>query len=216
MHSHAGASARQEARARREARERRVRARHPRIGGLILALTNEPTSTIAWDIGARAEEEVGEVLDAIEGVRALHDRIRPGATKANLDHVVVTPAAVVVIDTKRYTGRIDASRSELRVAGRDRTKLVAAVSEQVAAVQQIVGAEVPVQGRICFVNGDFSLVSAKVVRGIRINTLRGLRRALEKQAAADRLLDVDAIADQLDLQLTPAVRSDDARATHTG
>ncbi|WP_197984174.1 hypothetical protein [Aeromicrobium sp. CFBP 8757] len=47
-----GASARREFERRRDGRERRVRARHPRIGSFMLAVSDEPQSTAAWNTGA--------------------------------------------------------------------------------------------------------------------------------------------------------------------
>src|SRR5687768_14596989 len=44
-----GASARREFDRRRHARQQRVRARNPKLGGLILALSEEPQSTTAWN-----------------------------------------------------------------------------------------------------------------------------------------------------------------------
>ncbi len=41
-----------------------------------------------------------------EGLGVLHDRRIPGS-KANIDHIVVGPAGVFAIDTKRYTGKIE-------------------------------------------------------------------------------------------------------------
>ncbi|HSU74990.1 MAG TPA: NERD domain-containing protein, partial [Terrabacter sp.] len=48
----AGGSARREYERRRDARDQRVRERFPRIGGFLLAVTDEPQSTRAWDTGA--------------------------------------------------------------------------------------------------------------------------------------------------------------------
>nr|WP_284289233.1 hypothetical protein [Angustibacter aerolatus] len=52
----AGASARREHERRSAKREARIRADHPRLGGVILALTDDPQSTTAWAVGARGEE----------------------------------------------------------------------------------------------------------------------------------------------------------------
>jgi hypothetical protein len=49
----AGASARQEYERRVAKREQRIREAHPRIGGFLLAVTDEPQSTTAWQRGAR-------------------------------------------------------------------------------------------------------------------------------------------------------------------
>ena len=64
-----------------------------------------PSSTTwaAWAIGARGEEKLAEALDSS---LALHDRRVPG-TKGNLDHIVVAPAGVFVVDAKHLQGRIE-------------------------------------------------------------------------------------------------------------
>lgn len=72
-------------------------------GGVVLALTDEPQSTRAWAVGAWGEAKLAEALD---GFTVLHDRCVPG-TNRNIDHVVVAPAGVFVVDAKRYEGRIE-------------------------------------------------------------------------------------------------------------
>src|SRR5690349_18849625 len=54
-----GGSARREFKRRQRARQDRVRAKHPKLGGLILALSDDPQSTRAWDVGAAGEERLG-------------------------------------------------------------------------------------------------------------------------------------------------------------
>lgn len=74
-----GASARREHERRRAKREANVRAKHPRIGGLILALQPDPQSTTAWATGAEGKEKFGARLNAVvsDHVRVLHDRRIP-------------------------------------------------------------------------------------------------------------------------------------------
>jgi hypothetical protein len=55
----AGASARREFERRVVKREQRIRERHPELGGLFLALSDDPQSTTAWQRGALA----GRVAD---------------------------------------------------------------------------------------------------------------------------------------------------------
>jgi hypothetical protein len=102
----AGASARREYERRKAEGEARVRAEHPRLAGLILALGTERQSTKAWDTGALGEERLGNGLDrlASDHLRLLHDRRIPGS-KANIDHLAVTAGGVYVIDAKKYRGR---------------------------------------------------------------------------------------------------------------
>lgn len=176
----AGASARREFERRRAKREERIRSKHPKLGGLILALSDEPQSTRAWDAGAIGEERLGHGLERIEGdtVRLLHDRRIPGS-RANIDHVAVTPTGVYVIDAKRYAGKRPALRVEggilrprieiLTVGSRDQTKLVDGVLKQVELVRSILGDGPPVTGVLCFVDADWPLIGgAFTTRGVEV------------------------------------------------
>jgi hypothetical protein len=174
-----GASARREYERRKAKREARIREKHPKLGGLILAMTDEPQSTTAWDTGAVGEERVGQRLNelASDTMRVLHDRRIPG-TRANIDHIAVTLTGVYVIDPKRYKGRptlkveggILRPRTEkLLVGTRDCTTLVDGVLKQVGLVRTIVGDDVPVRGVLCFVDADWPLIGgAFTTRGVDI------------------------------------------------
>src|SRR3954463_5175566 len=76
----AGASAQREYERRKRSREEQIRTRHPKLGGLILALSDDPQSTRAWASGARGEVALGAELDrqSSESVAVLHDRRIPG------------------------------------------------------------------------------------------------------------------------------------------
>jgi hypothetical protein len=141
----AGASARREHERRVAKREERIRAKHPKFGGFILAVTDEPQSTRAWDVGSCGEVMLGKRLDALveHDVLVLHDRRIPG-TKANIDHIVVAPTGVFVIDAKKYKGRpnlkveggiLRPRVEKLIVGSRDCTKLVAGVTKQVELIR---------------------------------------------------------------------------------
>ena len=170
--STAGGSAQQEFDRRRAKREDRVRSKHKHLGGVILAITDEPQSTTAWARGAEGERLLGAGLDrlASSGVRVLHDRRRPG-TKANIDHLVVAASGVWVIDAKLYKGRVErrgvggwfSKEHRLFVGGRDRTKLLAGLDKQRAAVRVVLDSlgavDVPVHTALCFVDGDWPLLA---------------------------------------------------------
>lgn len=147
------------------------------MGGLILALTDEPQSTTAWARGARGEELLGRHLDALadRGVRPLHDRRIP-RTRANIDHLAVASSGVYVIDAKRYKGRptlrveggiLRPRTSKLMVGSRDCTKLVEGVHKQVALVREALDVaglgDVPVAGMLCFVDADWPLFGGSFV-----------------------------------------------------
>lgn len=163
----AGASARREFERRKAKREERIRAAHPKLGGLILALSNERQSTTAWAAGAAGEERLGKGLDGLasDTLRVLHDRRIP-RSRANIDHVAVTASGVYVIDAKKYRGRphlkIEGGLfrprvGRLLVGSRDCTKLVDGVLKQVEVVRGLLDIDVPVQGVLCFVDADWPL-----------------------------------------------------------
>lgn len=163
----AGSSARREYEHRSAAREARIRAKHPKAGGLLLALFDDPQSTTAWAIGAQGERRLADALAKVVGpeLRVLHDRRIP-RTRANIDHLVICPSGVYVVDAKQYKGR-PALRVEgglfrprvetLTVAGRDRSNLVDGVHRQVDLVREQIGPDWPIHGALCFVAADWPL-----------------------------------------------------------
>lgn len=104
--SRAGASARREYERRRAQDEQRLRQKWGRLGHVAVALSDEKQSTRAWATGAVGEERLGARLDrlASPSLAVLHDRRIPGS-RANIEHLAVTPSGIWVIDAKKYTGR---------------------------------------------------------------------------------------------------------------
>ena len=172
-----GASARREFERRKAKREERTRAKHPKLGGVILALSDDPQSTKAWDTGALGEERLGNRLNefASDSLRVLHDRRIPGS-RANIDHIAVAPSGVYVIDAKKYQGRpqlkieggfLRPRVEKLLVGNRDCTKLVDGVLKQVDIVRGIVGDDLPIHGVLCFVEADWPLIGGSfTTRGV--------------------------------------------------
>jgi hypothetical protein len=62
---------------------------------------------VAWGRGAAGERRTARLLAPLErhGWEALHDLAVPGS-RANLDHLVIGPGGVFVIDSKQYRGRL--------------------------------------------------------------------------------------------------------------
>lgn len=199
----AGASARREFERRKARRDQRVRARHPKLGGLLLAISDEPQSTAAWDIGALGEERLGKGLDALasDRLRMLHDRRIPRST-ANIDHLAVTSSGVYVIDAKKYRGRprlkieggILRPRVErLLVGSRDCTKLVDGVLKQVDVVRAMLDDDVAVHGVLCFVEAEWPLIGgAFTTRSVQVLWPKKLYPQLqaEGQLAADVIAEI--------------------------
>lgn len=199
----AGGSARREYERRKSAREERIRSNHPKLGGLILALTDEPQSTRAWEHGAVGEELLAARLQELpETARVLHDRRIPGS-RANIDHIVITPAGVWIIDAKRYKGKRPTLQVEgglirprlesLRIGGRDGTRLVNGVATQVERVgSAIVDPAVTVTGVLCFLEADWPLIGGDfTVDGIQVVWPRLLVKRITSATAAP--IDVDDV-----------------------
>ncbi|MFN8027121.1 MAG: nuclease-related domain-containing protein [Acidimicrobiia bacterium] len=182
-------------------REAETMRRHPRIGEFIVAMTDEPQSTKAWAKGARGERRVGVRLEQAVGKHGvvLHDRHIPGRT-SNIDHIVVGPAGVIVVDAKAYDGKVERRmvgplfhrQPRLYVAGRDRTNLTDGVFAQSKMIYEHLRREAPVMGALCLSGADWPTgTSPFVVHSVWV----GWARALGKVARKSRTLRDDEIGD---------------------
>jgi len=203
----AGGSAQREFDRRSQRREQQIRSRHPKLGGLILALSDDPSSTRVWAQGARGERIVGAALDELTGdhVEALHDRAmrRPNGrvSTANIDHIAVAAGGVWVIDAKTHRGALEVRRSgglfsprveKLYIGGRDKSGLLDGLAKQVAAVSAelaTVSAAVPVFGALCFIGTELPWFG-ETIGGVPLVGRRGLAKLLKRPgdlAAEDRV-----------------------------
>ena len=196
----AGGSARREYERRKASREARVKDRlGDRLGGVVVGVTSEPQSTRAWARGARGEEELADV----PGVTTLHDRRVPGIG-GNIDHIVIAPAGVFVVDAKRYEGLIRIRdkggllRTDLRlyVGRRDCSKLATEMDWQVATVERALASAAlavipPIIPVLCFVDGEWPLLRPpESFRGVRLEGTRSIRKLI----TSTQLLDGATIA----------------------
>jgi hypothetical protein len=184
-----GASAHREYRRRRGNREARVRQRHPRIGGLLLALAGSPQHERAFERGRLGEETVARALErrlARGPAVLLHDRRMPHSY-GNIDHLAVAARGVYVIDAKAIKGKVQvrpgrSGTSRLQVNGRTRDKLVLGLARQVDAVRGQLDAhghgDVPVTGALCFTEADFPLFGRTHVEGYLLRHPRLLAKEL--------------------------------------
>jgi hypothetical protein len=115
--------------------------------------------TLAWRRGAAGERRTARLLGPLErqGWAVLHDLAIPG-TQANIDHLVIGPGGVVVIDTKQYRGRLRldpdgllwhgrhlllATLRKLRWAADQADQVLGVADVQVLAIMAVHGASVP-------------------------------------------------------------------------
>lgn len=212
-HGVAGGSANREHLRRKAKDEAATREKWGRFGNIAVALTPERTSTRVWATGAEGEARVGARLDGIasDDIRVLHDRRIPGS-KANIDHIVVTPSGVWVIDTKRYQSGSPSLRVEggllrprvekLMVGGRDKSRLVDGVLWQVECVRKEVP-DTPVRGILCFVDSEWPLLASGFqVNGVEVLWPRKLVSRLTSPGAVG--IDVADVAQRLAAKFRPA------------
>ena len=201
----AGASAQREHDRRAAKREERVKERFGRrFGGLLLAVVDEPQSTRAWAQGALGERKLAEALAGVPDVVVLHDRKVPG-TRGNIDHLVIAPGGLFVIDAKRYKGRLQIRdkgglfRTEWRlyVGGRDCSHLAENMGWQVKAVETLLGSvdsQVAVTPVLCFLEVEWPLLFAtESFHGVRLASPRGLRKLATRTHALDAA-EIDKLA----------------------
>lgn len=93
------------------------------LGGCALAFFlcawwNPPALVENWQLGAWGEEATEKVLRPLEraGWVVMHDL---AAGRGNVDHVVVGPAGIFILDSKRLGGSVSVSQAEVTVSRLD-------------------------------------------------------------------------------------------------
>lgn len=173
----------------------------------------------SWQKGAVGERRLSERLhdEAGRGHLVILDDVQIPGSRANIDHIVVAPSGVFVVDAKNYKGRVTRKvegvlkwRTErLFVNGRNQTKLVDGMAKQVAAVHEALskgnGDRPAVMPVLCFLGEDnWPLFDAETtVNGVAIVGPRVLIKRLRKDGPLDGAART-RIARLLSMQLRPA------------
>jgi hypothetical protein len=111
-------------------------------------------SAALWEQGAVGEVAVAAALAALPaGWVVLHDLAWPGRQRANLDHVVIGPGGVFVVDAKNWSGRIEVRDHVLTQNGRRREEAVSSVTAAAIAVQALVS-PLDCSAVLCFVRAE--------------------------------------------------------------
>ncbi len=125
-------------------------------------------STRVWDEAAQGEAATATVLAGLPaGWTALHDLKWQGRQYDNIDHIVVGPPGIFVIDSRVWSGPVSVSRGVLRHSGHDRTSSLRAAVAAAAAVSAMSSAARfdHVHGVLCLVGKD---VPAEWVGGVLV------------------------------------------------
>ena len=162
------------------------------------AVSVEPQSTRAWAIGAIGEEKLAAELAKVPGLRVLNDRRVPG-TRRNIDHIVIAPAGVFVVDAKHLMGRIELRDKgglfrrdlQLYVGGRDQSRLARGMGWQVDAVRAAlakagVDPSPPLVAVLCFIDGDWpALFPPDEFEGVRLESPKSIVSLMTKRPVLD-------------------------------
>lgn len=174
------------------------------VGGLVTRFGSASTAEHAFAAGAAGEEKVGRTLDrAVAGVGVvLHSRLPyPNAKRGDIDHIVIAPAGVFVVDSKNYSRNhivVQKGRggrpSSVTVGGRDGTKLVDGVLRQrqrlVDALASMNAGDVPVAAMVCFTDASgLGLWGYREVNGVTFTK----RSRASARVSADGPFDVDSV-----------------------
>jgi len=182
------------------------------VGGLAAMLAGwglrfKPSSNAtAWRRGAAGERRTARLLDPLEqqGWAVLHDLALPGS-QANLDHLVIGPGGVFVVDSKQYRGRLQLDRSGRLWHGRyPLAPALGAVSfEADQAAQVLTDADVVVRP-IMAIHGAQVPWAKLVIHGVPVVAARRLPRMLRQLPAMLGPERVAALADQARVRFQPA------------
>ena len=175
------------------------------------ALFTTPNSITAWQIGADGEVRTGRLLETLEadGFRILHDRKIPGARSANIDHIVIGPPGIYVVETKSYKGSLQIRGNEVFVAGRRKNGWIDEVNGEAAAVRTALADEVLAHGWtvtpiICVHRADLPWFRSEV-KGVRIVSGKDLVDRLRKADPVLSPADIECLAAIAAARLRPAV-----------
>ena len=196
------------------------------MGGLLLAVFDDPASTKAFSNGAEGERRVAARLAELSGpgVLFLHNRkLGRGRRDGDVDHVALTASGVFVIDAKQYKnakvrvrrsgGLLSPVREQLMVNGRDRSKLMVSVSRQHEAVcdaiatfhhADVTGDGIPVVSVLCFIGADLPMFGTPRVDGVPLLGPKGTAKLLRESAGSLDQITLAALHRHLAEAMPPA------------
>lgn len=131
--------------------------------------------------GVKAEELVGEKLNTITGYTCYHDIVFDGF---NIDHLLIGPGGVFVIETKSHKGKITNQGDSLFLNGKSPGKnFLNQAWSQTYQIKEILkqqtGKEWPVKPVLCF--SDAFVEVRGSVKGISILNVKYLNTFISKQ-----------------------------------
>ncbi|HET7488272.1 MAG TPA: nuclease-related domain-containing protein [Acidimicrobiales bacterium] len=170
-------------------------------------------TTEAWRKGSEGEVRTGNTLDRLRdrGYVVLHDRKIPGS-RANIDHALVGPTGVAIVENKHYTGRVVIDRDAVRYNGRSMEAAIDEAWREAAAVEDVLRTELAARGLrvrpiICVQGASIEVRgwrSSAVVHGVRFCSGRRLRDAVTEGRCVLDPAAIAAMSALLESRLPPA------------
>jgi hypothetical protein len=157
----------------------------------------------AQERGALGERRTAEALHGLgDAWVQFHDLRWPGRRLANVDHVVVGPGGIFVIDSKNWSGTLTMRDGVLRQNGYSREPAVAGASDAALAVAELAGPYAAhVHPVLCFTGRPDFRGMVREVLVCSDETVVELLTTREPVFSPEHVL---AVATRLDAQLWPA------------
>lgn len=144
---------------------------------LALALSAGQAGLASFLKGARGEERVGRILGMLSADHHVFHglpaaRGRAGA-RGDLDHVVVGPTGVFVIETKRWAGAVTIADGRILVGGQEPSRppveqVQRAAEALRARLREACGDTVTVQPILCFADATGGGIATRGVSGVLV------------------------------------------------
>jgi len=103
-------------------------------------------STTAWSTGAAGEMRTADLIDQLadEGFVVMHD-LKPLMARWNIDHLVIGPTGVFVVETKNVKGNVRIDGGTVRMGGR-RVAVIDEVDREVRQVESVLAPRLDLLG----------------------------------------------------------------------
>jgi hypothetical protein len=160
----------------------------------------------AYERGAQGEEATAQALKALpRDWVVMHDVRWPGRRFANIDHVVIGPGGVFVIDSKLWAGSLTIVDDVLRVNGYKRETAVYGVADSAIAVSELIPGIDPylVKPVLCFVRDQHVTGWLRDVMVCSTANVVGMLTSRSAVLSSERIRELAAL---FSAQLSPATR----------
>lgn len=159
------------------------------------------TDSVAWLFGAKGEQVVGSILDALPPEWTVLHALPLGARNCAIDHLVVGPGGVFTITTKHHSGRVvGVGKKGMTVSGRPVPNMRTAEQEAERVtnlVRQMMPLVAPVQPVIAVVDPKELIIHERPEQ-VKVIDARDLRRwlmQLQPVLTEPELMELDSIVD---------------------